>query len=119
MSLILNGNKRLAICPIILVFPKDFSGIYSRTIRFLKNISLSYAIPGLKEKLWLDYSLATSTLNQMQVLEPDNDANVHLRWEAVNEQNEIGPCKSWRVLVIARKAIMPFEPLVRAAPRDE
>jgi hypothetical protein len=79
MSLILNGNKRLAICPIILVFPKDFLGIYSRTIRFLKNISLSYAIPGLKEKLWLDYSLATSTLNQMQVLEPDNDANVHLR----------------------------------------
>ncbi len=55
----------------------------------------------------------------MQVSEPDDDANVHLRWEAVNEQNETGPCELWRVLVIVRKAIMPFEPLVRAAPRDE
>jgi hypothetical protein len=55
----------------------------------------------------------------MQVSKPDDDANVHLRWEAVNEQDETGPCESWRVLVIASKAIMPFEPLVRATPRDE
>jgi hypothetical protein len=55
----------------------------------------------------------------MQVSKPDDDANVHLRWEAVNEQDETGPCESWRVLVIASKAIMPFEPLVRAAPRNE
>ncbi|CZR52927.1 uncharacterized protein PAC_02805 [Phialocephala subalpina] len=34
-------------------------------------------------------------------------------------RDETGPCESWRVLVIASKAIMPFEPLVRAAPRNE
>ncbi|KFY84655.1 hypothetical protein V500_09125 [Pseudogymnoascus sp. VKM F-4518 (FW-2643)] len=67
----------------------------------------------------LDYSQVTGTLNQMQVSKPDDDANVHLRWEAVIEQNETGPCESWRVLVIASKAIKPFEPLVRAAPRNE
>ena len=55
----------------------------------------------------------------MQVSKPDDDANIYLRWEAVNEQNEIGPYESWRVLVIASKAIMPFQPFVRAAPRDE
>jgi hypothetical protein len=119
MSLVPNGDERLAVCPIIPVFPGDFLGIYSGTIRFSENTSLSHTIPGPKEKLWLDYSQATGTLNQMQVSEPHDDANVHLRWEAVNEQNETGPCESWRVLVIARKAIMPFEPLVRAAPRDE
>jgi hypothetical protein len=55
----------------------------------------------------------------MQVSKPDNNANVHLHWEAVNEQDKTGPCDSWRVLVIASKTIMPFEPLVRAAPRNE
>jgi hypothetical protein len=81
---------------LFVLFSGDFLGIYSGTIRFSENISL----------------------NQMQVSEPDDDANIHLRWEAVNEQNETGPCELWRVLVIVRKAIMPFEPLVRAAPRD-
>ena len=54
----------------------------------------------------------------MQVSKPNGDANVYLHWEAVNEQDEKGSCESWRVLVIASKAIMPFEPLVRAAPRN-
>ena len=53
------------------------------------------------------------------VSKPEDDAKVHLRWEAVNEQDETSPSEPWRVLVIARKAIMPFEPLVRAGPRDE
>lgn len=55
----------------------------------------------------------------MQVSKPDDDANVYLRWEAANEQNETGPCQSWKVLAIARTAILPFEPPVRAAPRNE
>jgi hypothetical protein len=55
----------------------------------------------------------------MQVSKPDDDGNVGLHWEAVNEQDETGPCESWRVLVITSKAIMSFEPLVRAAPRNE
>ncbi len=79
MSLVPNGDERLAICPIIPVFLGDFLGIYSRTIQFSENTSLSHTIPGPKEKLWLDYSQATSTLNQMQVSEPHNNANVHLR----------------------------------------
>ena len=55
----------------------------------------------------------------MQVSKPNGDANVYLHWEAVNEQDEKGSCESWRVLVIASKAIIPFQPLIRAAPRDE
>lgn len=31
--------------------------------------------------LWLDYSQVTGTLNQMQVSEPDGNANVCLLWE--------------------------------------
>ena len=116
MSLLPNGDKRLDVCPTIPVFPGDFLGIYSRTVRFSENSSLSHDIPGPESKLWLDYSQVTGTFNQMQVSKPDNDANVHLRWEAVNEQDETGPCESWSVLVIASKAIMHFEPLVRAAP---
>jgi hypothetical protein len=119
MALLLNGDRRLDVCPTIPVFPGDFLGIYSGTVRFSENSSLSHGIPGPELKLWLDYSQVTGTFNQMQVSKPDDDANVHLRWEAVNEQDETGPCESWRVLVIASKAIMPFEPLVRAAPRDE
>ncbi|KAH6700678.1 hypothetical protein BKA61DRAFT_620970 [Leptodontidium sp. MPI-SDFR-AT-0119] len=119
ISLLPNGDSRLDVCPTIPVYPGDFLGIYSGTIRFSENSSLSHGIPGPESKLWLDYSQVTGTFNQMQVSKPGGDANVHLRWEAVNEQDETGPCESWRVLVIASKAIMPFEPLVRAAPRNE
>jgi hypothetical protein len=103
------------------LFPGDFLGIYSGTVRFSEKVSLSHAIPGPgpTAKLWLDYSQGTGALNQMQVSKPDDDGNVGLHWEAVNEQDETGPCESWRVLVITSKAIMSFEPLVRAAPRNE
>ncbi len=119
ISLLPNGDNFLDVCPTIPVFPGDFLGIYSGTVRFSEKPNASHGIPGPEPKLWLDYSQSTGTLNQMQVSKPDDDANVHLRWEAVNEQNETGPCESWRVLVIARKAIMPFQPLVRTAPRNE
>lgn len=45
-------------------------------------------------------------------------ANVHLAWEGVNENVESGPCESWRVLVLATRKIMPFEPLIRAASSE-
>lgn len=114
-----HGDKRLAVGPIIPVLPGDFLGIYSGIVRFSDIASNSHAIPGPEPKLWLDYSQNTGTLNQMQVSKHNADANVHLRWEAVNEQNETGSCESWRVLVIASKAIMPFEPLVRVTPGNE
>jgi hypothetical protein len=52
------------------------------------------AIEGPIPNLWLDYSQVTGTLNQMQVAQPGGKANVHLAWECVNENVEIGPCES-------------------------
>jgi hypothetical protein len=114
-----NGDNFLDICPIIPVFPGDFLGIYSGTVRFSEKPNPSHGIPGPEPKLWLDYSQSTGTFNQMQVSKPNTNANVYLHWEAVNKQDEMGSCESWRVLVIASKAIMPFEPLVRTAPRGD
>jgi hypothetical protein len=89
--------------------------VFSGKIRFLKD-KVVQAIPGRTEKLWLDYSQVSGTLNQMRVAKPDGDVNVRLEWEAVNEKDKTGPCLSWRVLVLATRDIMPFEELVRAAP---
>ncbi|TVY45312.1 hypothetical protein LSUB1_G000953 [Lachnellula subtilissima] len=55
----------------------------------------------------------------MQVIQAGGAANVHLEWEGVSENIETGPCESWRVLVLAIRKIMPFEPLIRAAPSEE
>jgi hypothetical protein len=55
----------------------------------------------------------------MQVAQPGGTANVYLYWEGVNENVETGPCESWRVLVLAIRKIMPFEPLIRAAPSEK
>ena len=55
----------------------------------------------------------------MQVARPGGEANVHLAWEGVNEDVESGPCESWRVLVLAIRKIMPFEPLIRTASSEE
>jgi hypothetical protein len=55
----------------------------------------------------------------MQVIQSGGAANVHLEWEGVNENVETGPCKSWRVLVLAIRKIMPFEPLIRAAASEK
>jgi hypothetical protein len=69
--------------------------------------------------LWLDYSQVTGTLNQMRVARPGGEANVRLAWEGVNENVESGPCEHWRVLLVAIRKIMPFEPLIRAASSEE
>lgn len=55
----------------------------------------------------------------MQVARPGGEANAHLAWEDVNEDVESGPCDSWRVLILAIRKIMPFEPLIRAASSEE
>jgi len=55
----------------------------------------------------------------MQVIQSGGAANVCLEWEGVNENVETGPCESFRVLVLAIRKIMPFEPLIRAAPSEE
>lgn len=119
ISLFPDGDKRLVVCPTIPVSPGDFLGMYSGTVRFSEKYNPSHGIPGREPKLWLDYSQSTGTFNQTQVSKPNADANVYLHWEAVNEQDEMGSCESWRVLVIAGKPIMPFEPLVRTTSRNE
>ena len=55
----------------------------------------------------------------MLVAQLDGAANVHLTWEGVNEDVENGACETWRVLVVAIRKIIPFEPLVRAASSEE
>lgn len=44
---------------------------------------------------------------------------MHLAWEVVNEDVVTGFCKSWRVLALAIRKIMPLEQLIRAAPSEE
>ncbi|KAH6689928.1 hypothetical protein BKA61DRAFT_717557 [Leptodontidium sp. MPI-SDFR-AT-0119] len=85
ISLLPHGDKCLTVSPIIPVLPGDFLGIYSGVVRFSDIASNLHAIPGPEPKLWLDYSQNTGTLNQMLVSKHIADANVHLRWEAVNE----------------------------------
>ena len=49
----------------------------------------------------------------------DAPANVRLEWQAVNEQDETGRCDSWRVMALATRPIVAFEPLVRVASSRE
>jgi hypothetical protein len=109
------GDDFLSVCPIIPVVEGDFLGIFAGTIRFAEDVGVTHSVPGPVRDLSLDYSHVTWTLNQMQMLEPGCNENVRLVWEAVNEQDKSGPCESWRVLVLATRPIMPFEPLIRAA----
>ncbi len=74
---------------------------------------------GPTPSLWLDYSQVTGTLNQMRVVQPGGEANVRLAWEGINENVENGPCEHWRVLVVATRYMMPFEPLIRVASEEQ
>jgi hypothetical protein len=113
------AEKLVSVFPIVPVFPGDLLGIFSGKIRFSEHCDVAQAFEGPIPKLWLDYSQVTGTLNQMQVIQSGGAANVHLEWEGVNENVEAGPCESWRVLVLAIRKIMPFEPLIRAAPSEK
>jgi hypothetical protein len=112
-------DKLVSVFPVIPVSQGDLLGIFSGKIRFSEHCNVAQSIIGPTRHLWLDYSQVTGTLNQMQVARPGCEANVHLAWEGVNENVESGPCESWRVLVLATREIMPFEPLIRAAASDE
>jgi hypothetical protein len=113
------AEKLVSVFPIVPVFPGDLLGIFSGKIRFSEHCDVAQAFEGPIPNLWLDYSQVTGTLNQMQVIQSGGAANVHLEWEGVNENVEIGPSESWRVLVLAIRKIMPFEPLIRAAPSEK
>jgi hypothetical protein len=119
ISLHLKDNKFLSVCPVIPVYEGDFVGIFARIIRFSEDFNVKHGILSPVANLWLDYSQVTGTLNQMQVSQPGSSANVRFLWEAVNERDETGPCISWRVLVLATRTIMPFDELIRVAPREE
>jgi len=114
-----SAKKLVSVCPIVPVFPGDLLGIFSGKIRFSEHCDVAQAFKGPIPNLWLDYSQVTGTLNQMQVIQSGGAPNVHLEWEGVNENVETGPCESWRVLVLAIRKIMPFEPLIRAAPSEK
>ncbi|KAL5312953.1 hypothetical protein ACEPPN_019379 [Leptodophora sp. 'Broadleaf-Isolate-01'] len=109
----------VSVFPVVPVAAGDLLGIFAGKVRFSEHCNAARSILGPAPQLWLDYSQATGTLNQMQVSLLTEEANVHLTWEGVNEALESGPCDSWRVLVLASRNIVPFEPLVRAATSME
>jgi hypothetical protein len=49
----------------------------------------------------------------MGVGKADEKAKVCLTWEQVNEVKGEKSCQYWRVLVIATRAILPFDKLIR------
>jgi hypothetical protein len=112
-------DKLVSVFPIIPIAAGDLLGIFAGKIRFSEHRNTAQFIPGPIPHIWLDYSQVTGTLNQMQVTPLGGEANVHLAWEGVNENVESGPCESWRVLVLASRKIVPFEPLIRAASSEE
>jgi hypothetical protein len=113
------NDRFLSVCPIVPVNHGDMLGVYAGEIRFTEKFDNSYGIRGPSEKLWLDYSQVTGTLNQMKVSLHVDEVNVRLHWELVNRQANTDPCVSWIVSVRAIKKIKPFEELVREAPQKE
>ncbi|ELR10082.1 hypothetical protein GMDG_04482 [Pseudogymnoascus destructans 20631-21] len=112
-------SKLVSVFPVVPIDPGDVLGIFSGKIRFSERCNVAQSITGPAPHLWLDYSQMTGTLNQMLVAQPGGAANVYLTWEGVNEAVEGGPCEIWRVLVVAIRKIIPFEPLVRVASSEE
>ncbi|CRG88240.1 Proto-oncogene tyrosine-protein kinase ROS [Talaromyces islandicus] len=119
ITLLPKNEHNLAVCPIVPVYPGDFLGIFAGTIRFSDDFNRVQGIHGPMEKLWLDYSNVTGVLNQMKVSKPGGEANVQIRWELVNMEDEGEPRISWTVSVRALKPIKPFEEVVREAPQEE
>ncbi|KAH8431674.1 uncharacterized protein LDX57_009329 [Aspergillus melleus] len=109
----------LSVCPIISVNKGDFLGILAGDIRYSDNFSVSHGVPGPEDKLWLDYSKVTGTLNLMGVAVPGKSSNVYLQWELAHKQDGRESCLTWRVAVRALRAIRPFEELIRDAAHKE
>ncbi|KAE8383917.1 hypothetical protein BDV26DRAFT_277124 [Aspergillus bertholletiae] len=119
LSLLPTDNGHLSVCPIVPVREGDFLGVFAGMIRFSENFDPFCGIRGPGQRLWLDYSQVTGTLNQMRVSQPGGYANVRLQWELVNKEDETQLGVSWRVSVRADRAIMPFQEIIRAAPQKE
>jgi hypothetical protein len=112
-------NRFLSVCPIVPVNQGDILGVFAGRIRFSDDFDNLYGIRGPFEKLWLDYSEVTGSLNQMKVSRHGSEANVQLHWEPVNEHCDKDSRVCWIVSVRAIKAIAPFEEIVREAPQKE
>ncbi|GKZ75173.1 hypothetical protein AnigIFM50267_002907 [Aspergillus niger] len=119
VTLLPKDESLLSVCPIIPVQEGDMLGVFAGMIRYSENFDATYGIPGPRDKLWLDYSQVTGTLNLMRATPPDGDANVSLRWELLEEGGKQESRMMWRVSVRAVRAINAFEELVRAAPQKE
>lgn len=109
MFLFPRRNRFLSVCPIVSVKQGDILGVFAGRIRFSDDFDNLYGIRGPFEKLWLDYSQVTGTLNQMKVSRHGSEANVQLHWEPVNKHGDKESRVSWIVSVRAMRAIMPFE----------
>jgi hypothetical protein len=119
VTLLPKDESFLSVCPIIPVQKGDILGVFAGMIRYSENFDPTYGVPGPGDKLWLDYSQVTGTLNLMRVTPPDGDANVSLRWELLEEEGKQESRMMWRVSVRAVRAISAFEELIRAAPQKE
>jgi hypothetical protein len=117
VTLLPKDESFLSVCPIIPVQEGDILGVFAGMIRYSEDFDATYGVPGPGDKLWLDYSQVTGTLNLMRVTPPDGDANVSLRWELLEEEGKQGSRMTWRVSVRAVRAISAFEELIRAAPQ--
>lgn len=85
VTLLPKDESLLSVCPIIPVQEGDMLGVFTGMIRYSENFDATYGIPGPRDKLWLDYSQVTGTLNLMRATLSDGDANVSLRWELLEE----------------------------------
>ncbi|KAK1138882.1 hypothetical protein N8T08_001709 [Aspergillus melleus] len=112
-------DKFLSVRPLIPVDAGDFLGIFPGKIRYSREFTPKWGIPGPDEGLWLDYSQTTGTLTQMRVAQPGDYANVRLHWELFSETDTSRPRWLWRVSVRALEAIAPLEELVREAYHEE
>ncbi|KNG81119.1 hypothetical protein ANOM_011431 [Aspergillus nomiae NRRL 13137] len=119
ISLLPTDNGHLSVCPIVPLREGDFLGVFAGTIGFSEHFDPFCGIRGPGQRLWLDYSQITGTLNQMRVSQPSGYANVYLQWELVNKEDETHSGLSWRVSVGADRSIMPFQEIIRAAPQKE
>lgn len=78
VTLLPKDESFLSVCPIIPVQEGDILGVFAGMIRYSEDFNATYGVPGPGDKLWLDYSQVTGTLNLMRVTPPDGDANVSL-----------------------------------------
>ena len=109
-------SKRIAVCPIVPIVPRDFLGTFLGTLRYTKQEQMSTSdLEGPVSGLWLDRSKVPGKLRHMKVAEMGEKTNVCLIWEGVNEAKEGMFCKYFQVLVMATRHILPFEQLIRPA----